>query len=1193
MGVQRGDISDTPTAPFGKAETKYVTPNPLVDWIVIEQVNISPENYRPIPYGSPHPDYDNNGLVLSWQGPIKAGNNQVKVIRLYTAETGGPENWWNYATHYANDVNNAPIYIRSYIVLRSAYEPLAKLSPLTSVIRLRVTNGGSGYTTVPTVALTGGAGSGATARAIMSPDGDEVIGLELVTEGIGYTTAPAVGFSGGGGSGAAATAYIQPATALLVKEETAKIDDQQLASLFIRVNRIYETLPGPFLVWDVYNDERGSVQRRTQSIAAVGNEAPSYTRNAGVVTKLTYEPRGDSAIVLTKIEETWIDIIVDDQQVTSEFGGGVLDKTERRDEPGAQTPDQGFLVVDSVLDTKHPHEQVKLTRKLSPDSTTPVLELVLQGAGFSSAPAVGFSGGTGSGATAHSVLGFGLASIAVNNGGSGYYSPPAVGFSGGGGGGAFATAALGYTVQECLMTNRGSGYSSTPSVSITGDGSGATATAVRGFGVSSISLSDYGDDYTDVPDVVIAGSGDGAVAKAIMGYKLDTIDLGVPGFGYLTAPDVVITGDGHDAEAIAVLAQGLVAGDMTDSGTGYDSDGPDITIDPPETGGTQATAEPDMLTEEGVASIAVGAGGSGYSSPPSIFIDPPSFGGQLATAHAVLAGDVVTSIVVDDPGTGYESTPDVFITGGGGTGATGTATLNALTTFIVTGIYFLVNGDGYETVPDMAFSGGGGSGAAGTVDLDSGDTIARIVIVDPGSGYSTTPAIAITGSGEGAEATVTLDTSVMQVNRIELLAAGHGYTSTPTITLPGSGSPAVATATLLTTGEIVSITVTAPGSGYTTASVSITGGSGSGATAEVLLSPTGSVKSITVRNAGLFKTLPSVVFAGGGGGSGAVATGTLASTGSVVELVLDTPGTYSVAPTVTFTGSHSIAATAIYHLGDALWPTLFGYDTDAVHGIVVNNYRTVVPAGLAHPGRGNFVDLKVHDKWKSIQITSRVDLNTLPLPESWPTTRRFDLPPTLLSIEGAWSDTSSKFAAGLASKAEVSVGSGSSGRIIVKGSTGFRGYAKARVERLWFFGPPPEEAIPVPLKIIASSGTAVINQFDASTNYTKLDDGGQAIGDNSRVDVVATDIRDHLVGNFALLNSSHLSPARSAIAVSGGGSFAAAFAYGKLCTIQVDIPVSDPRPEQLYSGRSVVVFAEPEKWRFGVWILEIVRVTLP
>ena len=68
---------------------------------------------------------------------------------------------------------------------------------------IMVTNGGSGYTSAPTVTITGGGGSGATAVAAIS--NGAVIGVNLVNVGSGYTSNPTISFSGGGGTGLTVT----------------------------------------------------------------------------------------------------------------------------------------------------------------------------------------------------------------------------------------------------------------------------------------------------------------------------------------------------------------------------------------------------------------------------------------------------------------------------------------------------------------------------------------------------------------------------------------------------------------------------------------------------------------------------------------------------------------------------------------------------------------------------------------------------------------------------------------------------------------------------------------------------------------------------------------------------------------------------------------------------------------------------
>lgn len=80
--------------------------------------------------------------------------------------------------------------------------------PLTlSVASIAITNGGSGYTSTPTVNITGGLGSGGVnAVATATLTAGVVTSITITNTGSGYTELPAVTISGGGGSGATATA---------------------------------------------------------------------------------------------------------------------------------------------------------------------------------------------------------------------------------------------------------------------------------------------------------------------------------------------------------------------------------------------------------------------------------------------------------------------------------------------------------------------------------------------------------------------------------------------------------------------------------------------------------------------------------------------------------------------------------------------------------------------------------------------------------------------------------------------------------------------------------------------------------------------------------------------------------------------------------------------------------------------------
>lgn len=75
------------------------------------------------------------------------------------------------------------------------------------IVSARVTAPGSGYTSKPTVTISGGGGTGATATAEISRSG-KLMGISIVNKGSGYTSNPTIAISGGGGTGGTAAAVV-------------------------------------------------------------------------------------------------------------------------------------------------------------------------------------------------------------------------------------------------------------------------------------------------------------------------------------------------------------------------------------------------------------------------------------------------------------------------------------------------------------------------------------------------------------------------------------------------------------------------------------------------------------------------------------------------------------------------------------------------------------------------------------------------------------------------------------------------------------------------------------------------------------------------------------------------------------------------------------------------------------------------
>jgi hypothetical protein len=75
-----------------------------------------------------------------------------------------------------------------------------------TVTSATILSNGSGYTSAPTVTISGGGGTGATGHAVLNYD--YVLLISIDNGGSGYTSPPTITLSGGGGTGAAATANI-------------------------------------------------------------------------------------------------------------------------------------------------------------------------------------------------------------------------------------------------------------------------------------------------------------------------------------------------------------------------------------------------------------------------------------------------------------------------------------------------------------------------------------------------------------------------------------------------------------------------------------------------------------------------------------------------------------------------------------------------------------------------------------------------------------------------------------------------------------------------------------------------------------------------------------------------------------------------------------------------------------------------
>ena len=158
--------------------------------------------------------------------------------------------------------------------------------------------------------------------------------------------------------------------------------------------------------------------------------------------------------------------------------------------------------------------------------------------------------------------------------------------------------------------------------------------------------------------------------------------------------------------------------------------------------------------------------GSGYTSAPTVTLTGGGFTTAATAASQIgTSPSPVTGVFTTLSGIGYTSAPTVSFSGGGGTGAAATASLTSAPGWVYNGsvaigvvsaITVNTGGSGYTTAPTVSFSGGGGSGATATATI-SGGAVTGFTITNCGSGYTAAPTVSFSGGGgSGAAATAVM-----------------------------------------------------------------------------------------------------------------------------------------------------------------------------------------------------------------------------------------------------------------------------------------------------------------------------------------------------------------------------------------------------------------------------------------------------
>jgi hypothetical protein len=409
---------------------------------------------------------------------------------------------------------------------------IATISDCGSVVDIKVTDNGCSYTSAPTISFTAiGPGSGAAAICewVDSDGSSGITSIEVKTAGTGYTSAPTIAitdsFSTGSGAEAVGLGWDSLATLVIGSQGTGYSSNPKIA---FNASTVTLTIANPGVVsWNSHgraaNDPvmfittgalpTGVVAGTTYYVSATGLTSDTFqisatAGGASIITTGSQSGVHSGSLVNAAAVITGAGIIT-----RATFIGSGGPSFNQSDEGNASlTIPFNFLGGGGQGATGNAH-YVRQATSLLKNLSMP-------------------NGGYGNGTTSYSWV---LFRVDVTNPGAGYTSNP--------GATLYGATITGFSTFTATITTPGSGYSSPPSITISGGGgTGMTATATTGR-ITSISVTNPGQDYTSPIVTITGGSSPQATAVANVDgrrrYGVKYAEILSSGNGYTSTPYVL------------------------------------------------------------------------------------------------------------------------------------------------------------------------------------------------------------------------------------------------------------------------------------------------------------------------------------------------------------------------------------------------------------------------------------------------------------------------------------------------------------------------------------------------------------------------------------------------------------------------------------------------------------------------------
>ena len=622
-------------------------------------------------------------------------------------------------------------------------------------------NGGSGYTTIPTISFNpvNGIGTGAAAFVSRDPGTNTLFGFTITNPGYGYTTPPLVVFNGGGGSGAGATIRTMIVSNVDVFEDGYGLSSVPTANISTPTTQFSDLVVS-------YQGTVGIATTTRLSSIVISNQGTlsiaSTTIISGISTFNTvqYVKTGDldqpTDFSITGITTTNIRV-----------GQGVTGTNV-----SAGTTVVGVLASQVLISQGTTNSVPVISNTFYFNDTQ--IQSVQVGQGVTG---TFISAGSTVVSVGSSQVTLSLAAFNSGSHTNTYYFGPIETVPGIGA----TTIITGITTTSILVGQgvTGSNVQSSTLVSSIGSNVVTISNSTTNIGITTQQF--YFNTLTNV-------TGTGASVTPSLGIGSVTV-IGV-GTGYLTLPGIAVTAnDGITGNGGIVTTRSFGISSncvsIANSGRGYTNSIPSVLFNPPGGSGTAAVATLGV----GISAISVTTQSSGYTTKPAITFSGGSGGTGLA---ATVTNIIVSGVSIVNAGYGYTASDLPSIPTFSNVGIAGS------TGFGIYSVTLTKPGLGYTVTPSVSISANATLGSASNATITPTLGYNSSFDLSPGPGYGGIQVYYIQPQSAN---TFKISTNANGTGPIVL-----GYST--------SNSPSA-----IVGGEVTSVTITEPGSGYVTGDV--------------------------------------------------------------------------------------------------------------------------------------------------------------------------------------------------------------------------------------------------------------------------------------------------------------------------------------------------------------------------------------